>query len=534
MEQVISFRFRLIYTRRMRILPRLLPGVLLLLIIVTACLHWRSGEVGARLWLLYAARSWLEGKALYGDLFEVNPPLILWLYAIPARLSLATGLDASRILVALGFALAALASAVSLRVLRAHPAFADAKESALLLGFAFLFVAVPNPDNFADRESLFVMLVFPYLLRFMPSLAEATYPRPLRWLVGLMAAVGFCIKPHCLLALAAVQAARLVQARSPGALARLETGIVVAGIGLYIALIFLLTPDYVRIVLPMALATYAAFSHRLESLLPLTAIAVTIAIAFADVRRDVSPFRRDIPYHLLLCTAMALYAVANNGWAYTYYPLTAMSLFTVGWVGLEFRFLSRRDGSQRRYVTGQRAACAALALYLAFFSLRDAVVLASDCGAACEGESVFALALKRHGSRSFGTITTNFLPWPPLALTPGIAWDTRFNQLWMLPKFFLSGPDFAARNAWVLNYVANAYAQDLDTRRPGVVFVNHGIALVPGRTLDLPGYLSAVPAFRKSWDAYRLAETIDACDKDDAYDAWLACRYDVFVRMDHP
>ena len=30
-------------------------------------------------WLLYVARKWMEGKQLYIDLVEINPPLIIWL-----------------------------------------------------------------------------------------------------------------------------------------------------------------------------------------------------------------------------------------------------------------------------------------------------------------------------------------------------------------------------------------------------------------------------------------------------------------------
>ena len=34
-------------------------------------------------WLLYVARRWMAGRELYVDLVEVNPPLIVWLSAIP-------------------------------------------------------------------------------------------------------------------------------------------------------------------------------------------------------------------------------------------------------------------------------------------------------------------------------------------------------------------------------------------------------------------------------------------------------------------
>ena len=34
-------------------------------------------------WLLYVARRWLAGRELYTDLVEVNPPLIVWISAVP-------------------------------------------------------------------------------------------------------------------------------------------------------------------------------------------------------------------------------------------------------------------------------------------------------------------------------------------------------------------------------------------------------------------------------------------------------------------
>lgn len=34
-------------------------------------------------WLLYVARQWLAGRQLYVDLVEVNPPMIVWIPALP-------------------------------------------------------------------------------------------------------------------------------------------------------------------------------------------------------------------------------------------------------------------------------------------------------------------------------------------------------------------------------------------------------------------------------------------------------------------
>src|ERR1700754_3045685 len=45
-------------------------------------------------WLLYVARRWLAGRELYVDVVEVNPPLIVWISAIPIQLASALGIDA--------------------------------------------------------------------------------------------------------------------------------------------------------------------------------------------------------------------------------------------------------------------------------------------------------------------------------------------------------------------------------------------------------------------------------------------------------
>src|SRR5271170_6082051 len=44
-------------------------------------------------WLLYVAHRWMAGRELYIDVVEVNPPLIVWISAIP--LEIARVLDVS-------------------------------------------------------------------------------------------------------------------------------------------------------------------------------------------------------------------------------------------------------------------------------------------------------------------------------------------------------------------------------------------------------------------------------------------------------
>src|ERR1700722_6773953 len=44
-------------------------------------------------WLLYVAHRWMAGRELYVDVIEVNPPLIVWISAIPIQLGRLLGID---------------------------------------------------------------------------------------------------------------------------------------------------------------------------------------------------------------------------------------------------------------------------------------------------------------------------------------------------------------------------------------------------------------------------------------------------------
>ena len=45
-------------------------------------------------WLLYVARRWMAGRELYVDVVEINPPLIVWISAIPIWLARVLDIDA--------------------------------------------------------------------------------------------------------------------------------------------------------------------------------------------------------------------------------------------------------------------------------------------------------------------------------------------------------------------------------------------------------------------------------------------------------
>ncbi len=108
----------------------------------------------------------------------------------------------------------------------------------------------------------------------------------------------------------------------------------------------------------------------------------------------------------------------------------------------------------------------------------------------------------------------------------------------------IGGPQFVASYRWIVDYVSNAYAEDLEKYKPDIVFVDisDGIFDYP-YPVDIPGLLESSPQFGHAWSEYRRVDTIDVCGspakKPDPHqqpkDAasrqiHIDCRFDIYAR----
>src|SRR5579871_4113936 len=65
-----------------------------LLFLLMLYLQFYAGDAGDKNWLIYATRKWLSGGKLYVDVFDLNSPILLWMYALPVFASLKLGISA--------------------------------------------------------------------------------------------------------------------------------------------------------------------------------------------------------------------------------------------------------------------------------------------------------------------------------------------------------------------------------------------------------------------------------------------------------
>jgi len=384
-------------------------------------------------------------------------------------------------------------------------------------------------------------MVFPYLLRFMPSLARRDISPRLRLLIGCMAAAGFCIKPHTAIVFAALQLLYVYRERSFSIVWSAENIIISTAAAAYLAAIYYFTPNYVHIVLPMALATYSAFSRRTLGVFYGILAFVTAGISFADFRpRFDTPYRRDVFYFIGVSLAFLAYALAGNGWGYTYHPLISMLLFLSGWLWWEYRWLEGEHAARgepvRQFVFGARA-CAVNLLGNAAYSIYclAAFFAASPCDRSsdCVKNQPYIRYIQYHHITSFGALSEDFHKWPSLARLSGARWETRFNHLWMVPQLALERKTPVASHAWIITVVGQGLADDLSRRKPDIVFVDASPEFFGYPfSLSLPAFFSGVTEFREAWSHYRYASAIDQCRAHEphAMPSLTGCRYAIYKR----
>jgi hypothetical protein len=129
-------------------------------------------------WYLHGAQLLLEGGLLNRDFFDVNPPLILYLYMPVVWLHWLTGLTLHA---AFNIYILLIAAGTFWLALRQLPAtrLASAGDS-VIAGFLLYVLAVfPGPD-FGEREHLAALFILPYLLGLANRLESDTQPGQMR------------------------------------------------------------------------------------------------------------------------------------------------------------------------------------------------------------------------------------------------------------------------------------------------------------------------------------------------------------------
>ena len=306
-------------------------------------------------WLIYASSNLTDGKILYRDFFEVNPPLIFTLHFLANFLAGFTDIALPQAYIGLVLIIIFLIYILSIAIMR-ELLKSKFQSSLILIGLFIFFLILPIRNSvFTEREHLFVILITPYILSAYMTIISVKNP-PYKIATFLTAIFALFLKPYFLIVFFAVEAAILLYNKTQ-IKSRLGLYILLLLCGLlYIACTWLFTPYFFSDILPMGLDTYYGHRHTNKEIAyrvfvgftPIPFILLLLAFNENKINKGSS-----LLWHLLILAGGLLPLIQYKGWLYTYYPWSAFAFLATLVILIEINVFKIFIAVKRQFL-GQR------------------------------------------------------------------------------------------------------------------------------------------------------------------------------------
>ena len=450
-----------------------------------------------------------DGARLYVDLVEINPPLVVWLNLPLVGLARAFGWSEIIVFRAAVWGVVAGALWLSHRVLRA--AGADTlRRAGLMLGLVLVLATMPGP-YFGQREHVALALMLPWFLLAGARAGRGTAGGTTSVVIGVLAAVGFALKPHYLLAAAGVAAYHRVTAPKAGRMPP-EQLVVLALLLVYAGAVVVAAPEYLELVSRWG-AVYWDYVRRplstilAGSLSPLTVIG---SLCLWPLTRRLTP-HRGVADVLGIATLGLFLAVIlqHKGFGYHYYPALGTGLLGLLLGALGGKALAGAAATAGGRALAALAAAPAIALFLTVAVGRAGG--SAERGPVAAGSREIDAFLQAGGAGGAVAILSPRMEDSfPLVLKAGIDWGSRYPFMWFVPALhrreLLAQPrvtcDGGSDMPPVEREILGTVAEDLRKHHPALIFVRK-----PGDTdllrVDVLACLRRHPEFRRAFRAYR-------------------------------
>ncbi len=273
--------------------------------------------------LMHVSDRMLHGGKYGVDIFESNPPIIFYIYAIPvlaAKLFSMNFILSCRIYI---FLLIFISLFVCNTIIKK-----TSKIPSILLPATAWVLLLPGV-SFAQREHIMMILIMPYVYLSVASLYDISINKFIRVLIAVMAGIGFCIKPYFFLPFFIC----LLYSRK----LTLENKIIISIPIIYLLSIAIFHSSYFADILPYVPFYYSYFDMNTAwSSVGIRCVFIILLIYFISLYF--------IPHHkleniLVIYTMgfLMVYVLQKSNWAYHLYP--AIGFATLLAVQMIYRFI---------------------------------------------------------------------------------------------------------------------------------------------------------------------------------------------------
>lgn len=490
--------------------------ILLVLACVIQSLGSFNNDVAS---LLYDTQLMLTKGAYVNDFFETNPPMIFYIYTPVILISKLIPLSLAVLFRIYLFAWIGISMICCFKLLK--QIFVKDKDDIMLGGFfiVLFFILLFLPGNeFGQREHFLMIFMLPYLF----SAVLAAQNKKIHWVfavwIGLMAGMGFGLKPYFLLPVILIECYLIVIKRHLFAWIRVESIVCLSVLTLYLASVFIFYKTYIHIMLPLIshlyfMSTKEPWIHIFIS--PSVVFCVLVWIGFFVFFKQ-SKQRELIAILMLSLTGMiAAFLVPRAAWFYHVLPAMGLACLLAWLYGYNAISILFKDT-----VLSRVNICFLIASGLFIFSIPFYYCILTT-----------EKAIKEKNSTHFNLLTAyiNSLPCPrgiycfsvnttldcfPLVYQTHSDFAGRFPFFWWLRGLLKlemnTGNALSPVIARDKNYLIDKIAEDLNRYQARVIIVNKLFESEQlGDDFDFVAYFSQNVNFRAAWRPYHYLKTID-------------------------
>jgi len=277
-------------------------------------------------WLMTVGDMILDGKKLYVDVSETNPPAAVWIYLPAVALARLLRMAAEPVVIAWIFALMAMSLALTARILAATDWFAR-YDWLVLLSFAIAVFAILPGNTFSEREHVAALFCLPFLAATVARLEARAVRWPLLVIAGLCGGVVVAIKPHFVLGLELPVLVALCVRRRWSTLFSTENLIAGGATIAYLASVFAFYPEYWTLVMPVNRAIYLPTANQVEALQSTFVLLVVglVLTSWAALGNRIRRHCAAIPLAAAVGFCIA-FVIQGKLWPYQIYPAIAFGV----------------------------------------------------------------------------------------------------------------------------------------------------------------------------------------------------------------
>lgn len=439
-------------------------------------------------YFLNADVAFLTQMALYGEpgdlytqYYEINPPLIVYIYRVfllPHYLADWSVVSALRISMISYLLIITMLSHCYLHRLQIKRPLLWL----LAIALSLLFVL---PSAFLQREHIIAAALIAYFLMIACRVNQQPVAVTIRLVTVVLAALAVCLKPQYSIVLIALELWYLSQHRSIKLIWRLENLIIIAVGVSYITFVYLFHPTYFDLVAPLASKTYIAYFEGAENMLTRTVLLILLLfLPYRYLKQRVPNVQFVNGLYVVTLAGIIAFLIGRAG--FSYHLVLTFTLLGILVIASMLLSLVQAVARPNLRHSSQLLFFIVLLLFIRQFHFLDidrtnyhaaSKILLSDNDELPsqliefdQYKSVYdLLAPYAEKGQSVYMMGARLFPAHPVTLHLGLKWAGHFPVLWALPET-LKAPEESVNQQRLL-WLSDVIVDDIRSKRPKAILV---------------------------------------------------------------